>query len=235
MKLLKIQKYKYEGFVYDLVVAKNKNFVADSVVIHNCAKKRYFMNVLDNEGVRYATPKLKVMGLEVVKSSTPGVIRKTLKAALSIILDEGEAKIQDYILKCQSEFSKFSIEEISFPRGVNGLSKYNDSVTIYSKGTPIHTKGSLLYNDKLLELGLENKYPLIGEGDKVKYTYLREPNPMKNMVISYPTELPVEFGLHKYVDFNMQFEKSFLAPLRNILDAIGWKTEKSTSIEDFFN
>lgn len=213
------------------IIFKRESIFSSGVFV---SKKRYFMNVLDNEGVRYSTPKLKVMGLEVVKSSTPGVIREKLRAGLGIILNSGEAKIQEYISLCKSEFSNFTIEEISFPRGVNGLQKYGDSKNIYSKGAPIHTKGALLYNAKLKELNLENKYQKIGEGDKVKFAYLREPNPMKDSVIAYPVELPLEFGLHDYVDFDKQFEKSFLNPLKNILIAIGWTTEQSNSIEDFF-
>lgn len=197
------------------------------------AKKRYFMNVLDNEGVRYASPELKVMGMEVVKSSTPGVVRDHLKQCLALILENKEYELQRFIQDFKTKFKSLPVEDISFPRGVNGIDKYSAG-TGYKSGCPIHTKGAILYNQKLRTLKLDNIYPIIGDGDRVKYTYLKTPNTIKDSVISFPSELPKEFNLDGYIDYDMQFNKAFLEPIRHILSILGWSIEKKNSIEDFF-
>ena len=142
--------------------------------------------------------------------------------------------MQDFIADFREEFGKLPAEDISFPRGCNGIANYSDKVTLYTKGTPLHVKGAILYNHYLKEKGLDKKYPFIQEGEKIKFTYLKTPNHFKDTVVSYPGRLPPEFGLQNYIDYDLQFEKSFLDPIKVILDAIGWKTEKANSIEDFF-
>jgi hypothetical protein len=131
-------------------------------------------------------------------------------------------------------FYKLPAEEISSPRGCNGIANYSDKVTLYTKGTPLHVKGAILYNHYLKDNNLDKKYPLIQEGEKIKYTYLKVPNHFKDTVVSFPGRLPPEFGLQEYIDYDTQFDKAFLDPIKVILDAIGWKVEKTTSIEDFF-
>ena len=199
------------------------------------AKKRYILNIYNNEGVQYAEPKMKVMGLEMVKSSTPAAIRTKMKESIKLIINGTEDDIHKFIADFREEFKRMPPEEISTPRGMNGLKTYTDAVSMYKKGTPIHVKGAILYNHHLKELGLTKKYELIKEGEKIKYTYLKMPNPFKETVISYPSRLPKEFELDKYVDYDLQFDKTFLDPIRGILDCIGWKTEKGNSLEDFFS
>ena len=199
------------------------------------AKKRYILNIYNNEGVQYAEPKMKVMGLEMVKSSTPAAIRAKMKESIKLIINGTEEDIHKFIADFREEFRKMPPEEISTPRGMNGLKTYTDAVSLYKKGTPIHVKGAILYNHHLKQLGLIKKYELIKEGEKIKYTYLKMPNPFKETVISYPSRLPKEFELDKYVDYDLQFDKTFLDPIRGILDCIGWKTEKGNSLEDFFS
>ena len=198
------------------------------------AKKRYILNVYNNEGVVYKKPKLKVMGLEMIKSSTPSAVREKMRELIELMMTAKETEIQDFISNFRSEFKKLPVEEISFPRGLNGLNDYSDSATLYKKGTPIHVKGAIIYNFNLKKLELTNKYPSIQEGEKLKFTYLKMPNPFKDSVISYPTRLPREFNLQEYIDYDLQFEKSFLEPVKVILDCIGWKTEKQNTLEDFF-
>jgi DNA polymerase elongation subunit (family B) len=198
------------------------------------AKKRYIMNVYNNEGVQYKTPKMKVMGLEMVKSSTPAAIREKMKQSIELILRGNEDEVQKFINEFKEQFFKLPAEEISFPRGVNGLAEYSDSSTLYKKGTPIHVKGAILYNHNLKKLKLEKKYPMIQEGEKLKFTYLKKPNPFMDTVISYPNRLPKEFGLQDYIDYETQFEKAFLDPIRIILDSIGWSTEKKSTLDSFF-
>jgi len=198
------------------------------------AKKRYILNVHNSEGVQYAEPKLKIMGIEAIKSSTPQVCREKFKEIFHIIMTGSEADTQKYIAKFRNEFNKLPPEAISSPRGVSDLKKWSDKRTIYGKGCPIHVRGSLLYN-KYLDLNdMKNKYEVIKEGEKIKFTYLKTPNPIKEDVISYPRNLPPEFKLHRYVDYDKQFEKSFLEPMNMILTAIGWKAEESVSLESFF-
>jgi DNA polymerase elongation subunit (family B) len=198
------------------------------------AKKRYILNVYNNEGVQYAEPDLKVMGLEMIKSSTPSIVREKMKEVVKLMVSGTEQDVQDYLAKFKSDFSKLPAEEISFPRGVNGLEEYYHSVSLYTKGTPIHVKGALLYNHYLKQHDLTKKYPLIQSGEKIKFTYLKMPNPFKDTVISYPGRLPPEFGLDKYIDYDVQYEKTFLEPIKVILDCMGWQTEKINSLKDFF-
>ena len=198
------------------------------------AKKRYILNVYNNEGVQYAEPQMKVKGLEMIKSSTPYAIREKMKEMVKLVMNGTETDVQDFIAKFREDFKKLPVEDISFPRGVNNLAEYRDSTGIYKKGTPIHVKGALIYNHYLKQKNLTNSYPLIQEGEKLKFTYLKEPNPMKDTVISFPTRLPKEFDLQKYIDYNIQFEKAFIEPVSVILNCMGWTSEQSNSLESFF-
>jgi DNA polymerase elongation subunit (family B) len=199
------------------------------------AKKRYILNVYNNEGVQYKEPDLKVMGLEMIKSSTPSVVRDKMKELIKILVSGTEQDVQNFIADFREHFKNLPVEDISFPRGLNGLNNYSDPVTLYKKGTPIHVKGAILYNNKLKQLGLTKKYQLIQEGEKVKFTYLKLPNTFKDSVVSFPSRLPSEFALQEYIDYDTQFEKTFLEPIKVILDCMNWKTEKTSSIEDFFS
>ena len=198
------------------------------------AKKRYILNVYNNEGVQYAEPQMKVMGLEMVKSSTPSSIRDKMKQVIKLMVTGTEDDVQEFIADFRKEFRTLPIEEISFPRSVNGLKTYTDKAQIYTKGTPIHVKGALLYNYLLNKHDLTNKYPKVQEGEKLKFTYLIQPNPINDTVISYPSRLPTEFGLDNYIDYELQFEKAFLDPIKIILDCIDWQVEKTSSLADFF-
>jgi DNA polymerase elongation subunit (family B) len=199
------------------------------------AKKRYILNVYNNEGVQYNEPHLKVMGLEMVKSSTPSVIRDKMKKTINLIVNGTEEDIHKFIADFKKQFKELPPEEVSFPRGCNGLKEYSDSVLMYKKGTPIHVRGAILYNHHLKKLNLDKQYPYIQEGEKLKFTYLKQPNIFKDNVISYPVRLPKEFGLHEYIDYDLQFEKAFIDPIKVILDCVGWTTDKKTSLEDFFS
>ena len=198
------------------------------------AKKRYIMNVYNNEGVEYAKPKVKVMGLEMIKSSTPAYCRKIMWEAIDIVLNKSENDLIDMIETWRQEFRSQDISDIAFPRGVNGLEKFSDAKMIYGKGCPIHVRGSLLYNNLVRQRKLEKVYPLIQEGEKIKFIFLKEPNTIQSDVVAFPTILPKELGIDQYVDYDTQFEKSFIDPLRIVLDSIDWKTEHVSSLEDFF-
>lgn len=198
------------------------------------AKKRYILNVFDNEGVRYSEPKLKIMGIEAIKSSTPGVCRDALKELFKVIVSGSESKTQRAIEQFKAHFKTLPPEDVSFPRGVSAIEKWRDKQTVFKNGTPIHVRGALLYNSAIKENGLQNRYPMIQAGDKVKFSYLRMPNPIRQNVISYPEYLPPELQLHKYIDYDKQFQKTFLDPIEPILDAVGWSTENRQTLEEFF-
>lgn len=218
---------------YDQKMQMKRENIADRGIW--TAKKRYILNVWDSEGVRYEDPKLKVMGIESVKSSTPAPCRKMLKEAFNILMTGTEEDVIDFIDKSRAEFKSLPPEQISFPRSVSDVIKYKSHSNIYTKGTPIHVRGALLFNHYIIKNELSNKYSLIKNGEKIKFCYLKKPNILHENVISFIQEFPKELNLDKYVDYDLQFEKSFVEPLKAILDAIGWNVEKTVNLELFFS
>jgi DNA polymerase elongation subunit (family B) len=198
------------------------------------AKKRYILNVWDSEGVRYEEPKLKMMGIEAVKSSTPAPCRQMIKDGLKLMMNGTEDDVIKFIDKCREDFKKLPPEQIAFPRTASDVRKYQSSSTIYAHKTPIHIRGALLFNHYVKEKKLTNKYSLIGNGEKIKFIYLKKPNIIQENIISFIQDFPKELGLDKYIDYELQFEKSFVEPLKSILDAIGWNVEKTVNLELFF-
>jgi DNA polymerase elongation subunit (family B) len=197
-------------------------------------KKMYILNAWNVEGVQYDKPKLKMSGIEAVRSSTPHACRENIKKAFDIIMNGNKGDLITFIEKFRSDFLTLPFEQVAFPRGVKGLNKYKDNATIYKKGTPIQVKGSLLFNNLIKEKGLTNVKP-IGDGDKIRFAYLKLPNPIKETVIATPDELPIEFNLDKYIDRELQFEKSFLEPVRSITSIIDWEVEQRSTLESFFS
>ena len=197
------------------------------------AKKRYILNVFNEEGLNLKEPKLKIMGIEAVKSSTPAPCRVKIKEALKVIMNKDEASLIDFIENFRNHFKKLSPEDIAYPRSCNNLKKYSSSKDIYQKSTPIHVKGALIYNNMLKKNKLR-KYEVIQDGDKVKFITLKEPNPIREHVISFTSKLPKEFNLHQYIDYDEMFTKSFLEPLRFIVNAIGWNFERKATLDEFF-
>ena len=218
---------------YDQKMFMKRENIADRGIW--TAKKRYILNVWDSEGVRYEEPKLKMMGIEAVKSSTPAPCRKMIKDALKLMMNGTEEDVIDFIDKSRKEFKSLPPEDISFPRTVSDVQKYYSYTTIYMKGTPIHIRGALLFNHYVKEKKLTNKYSLIQNGEKIKFCYLKKPNIIQENVISFIQDFPKELDLEKYVDYDLQFEKSFVEPLKAILDAIGWNVEKTVNLELFFS
>ena len=197
------------------------------------AKKRYILNVHNNEGVQYAQPKIKIMGIEAVKSSTPQACRTAMNQLFKVIVTGDESRTQDAIALFKEHFKTLSPDKIAFPRGVTSVSDYSDRTLVYRKGTPIHVRGSLLYNHHIKGKALDKKYQLINNGDKVKFIYLYVPNSIQENVIAFPDFLPEELELHKYIDYNLQFQKTFIDPIEIILDAIGWSAEPKADLQQF--
>jgi DNA polymerase elongation subunit (family B) len=227
----------FDELYYSLGGYENKMVMGREVIADRgiwTAKKRYILNVHDNEGVRYTKPHLKIMGIEAIKSSTPAICRKALKDMFKRIIETDEQTVQSDIQNFKKVFSQASAEEVSFPRSVQNIKKWNDKETIYKKGTPIHVRGALLHNELIRNKNLKNKIEQIHSGDKVKFTYLIKPNPIKENVISFIDFLPKQFNLDEYVDYNLQFEKTFISAIEPVLSAVGWESEKTISLESFF-
>jgi len=218
---------------YDQKMFMKRENIADRGIW--TAKKRYILNVWDSEGVRYDEPKLKMMGIEAVKSSTPAPCRLLIKNALKLMMNGTEEDVIDFIDESRKQFKKLPPEEIAFPRTASNVQKYKAHSTKYEKGTPIHIRGALLFNHYVKAKKLDNKYSLISNGEKVKFLYLQKPNVIQENVISFIQDFPRELGLEKYVDYDLQFDKSFVEPLKAILDAIEWNVEKTVNLELFFS
>lgn len=235
---------------YEQKMFMKRENLADTMI--SVSKKRYVMSVYDSEGVRYKEPQLKIMGLQMVKSSTPAVIRDKLKESLKAILYGSEKDVHKFVSDFKSDFMKFAPEEIAFPRGVNNLEKYANSSgtrevsvhwggmpkvhsSIYVKGTPIHVRGALLFNHYLKHYEVDNKYQSIQDGDKIKFLYLKTPNTIQEDCIAFIDKLPPEFNLNEYVDYDKMYEKTFIDAVQNILDAMGWNCEPQPTLDDFFS
>jgi len=217
---------------YDQKMQMKRENIADRGIW--TAKKRYILNVWNSEGVAYTEPKLKMMGIEAVKSSTPAPCRKMIKDALKIMMNGTEEDVINFIDKCREEFKTLPPEQIAFPRTASDVQKYFSSSNIYAHKTPIHVRGALLFNHYVKANKLTNKYSLINNGEKIKFIFLKKPNIIHENVIAFIQDFPKELGLDKYIDYDLQFEKSFVEPLKSILDAIGWNVEKTVNLDLFF-
>lgn len=197
-------------------------------------KKHYILNVYNQEGVAFEKPKLKMMGIEAIRTSTPQVVRDGIKHALSVIMNQTEDALQGYVAEFREDFCKLPFEDVAFPRSVSDMDKYASPSTIYIKGTPINVKGALIYNYHLKRLKLDNTHESIASGQKIKYAYCTMPNPLQTTVLTCPHTLPTEFGMDRYIDRDKQFEKAFLEPIKKIVGAIGWECEKRSTLDAFF-
>ena len=217
---------------YDQKMIMKRENIADRGIW--TAKKRYILNVWDSEGVRYEKAKLKIMGIEAIKTSTPAPCRKYLKDAFSLLMSGTEDEVIDYIEQCRKEFKELPPEEVAFPRSLSNVEKWKSSANMYEKGCPIHVRGAILYNHYVKKKNLDNKYAAIQNGEKIKFCYLKTPNWMHENVISFIQDFPSELDLVKHVDYELQFNKSFMEPIKVILDCIGWETERKNTLESFF-
>jgi DNA polymerase elongation subunit (family B) len=237
MELEKYISNSYEELAQYVNAYEQKMFMKRETIAERgiwTAKKRYILNAWDIEGVRFSEPKLKIMGIEAVKSSTPASCRSMIKDALKLMMSGTEDDVIDFIEKSRVQFKKLSPSDIAFPRTVSDVDKYKSNLSIYAKGTPIHARGALLFNHHIKDKKLTEKYNTINNGEKIKFCYLRKPNPIHENVISFINEFPIELGLMNYIDYDLQFDKAFLEPLKTLLDSIGWSVEKTSTLDSFF-
>ena len=211
---------------YEQKMFMGREVIADKAVW--TAKKRYALNVYDSEGVRYAKPKMKVMGMEIVKSSTPANVRGKLKEAVNLMLTGTESELQALVHKYKKEFKTLPIPDISFPRGLTDYGKYEHQ----TKSVPIHARAAKVFNHLLKKHNVKSEK--IGDGSKLKFVYLKEPNPFNSNAIAFISGIPPEFDVERWVDYDIQFEKAFLSPLEGVLQPVGWDWEEKSSLESFF-
>lgn len=218
---------------YENKIHFKREKICDRGIFLDEKKKRYILNVWDEEGTRFNTPETKVTGIEAVRSSTPEIVRKALKETFVIMMNKTEGETLQFIDKFEVKFKESTPEDIAMPKSANNLDQYTDGVRIYGKGTPIHVRAALLYNHHLKDKNLVGKYEEILDGEKIKYLHLKTPNPIQENIIGFPKFLPPELDLHKYIDWDMQFDKTYLSPLKTIFQAVSWKTDNSISLDDF--
>ena len=222
---------------YEQKMVMKREVIADKGIW--TAKKRYILNVHNSEGVQYAEPKLKMMGIEAVKSSTPQVCRDKIKDALKVIMSGDENDLNDFIQDFRKEWMGMDAASIAFPRSCNGMKKWRDSNSVYLKGTPMHVKGALIYNHQLKVKKLSSKYPEIMDGEKIKFVHLKDPNPYQCNAFTFLTDCPKELDINKYIDYEKQFEKSYVEPLKFITSAINWNIDDTygtqANLMDFFS
>ncbi len=223
--------FKYLN-VHQKRITFKREVIADSGVW--LAKKRYALNVHDSEGIVYDPPKIKVQGMEIVRSSTPSSVRSALKDCVGIVLTKNESALREFVRNMEEKWHKMSHQDIAFPRTVNNVTQYKDPSSIFRKGTPIHVKGALMYNHLIQTKNLEKKYQLLLEGDKIKFVYMKEPNPLGINVITFQSEIPQEFGLENYINYDLMFEKAFLDPLNSLVECVGWQIKEQATLEGLF-
>jgi DNA polymerase elongation subunit (family B) len=217
---------------YDQKMFMKRENIADKGIWK--AKKMYILNVWNSEGVEYEKPKLKMMGIEAVRSSTPTACREAIKKSLELIMSGSESDLQKYVADFKTKFRTLNFDDVAFTRGVKDIEKYWVAGRFQSQ-TPIHVRGSVVYNEMLKRLKLTNKYESIASGEKIKFVYLKNPNPAKDYVISCPNGLPKELKMESYIDYDQQFEKGYLSPIESITSTMGWQAEKRATLEDWFN
>lgn len=217
--------------------------IADTFIIR--AKKNYIMRMYDNEGVRYAEPYYKMMGIEVVRTSHPIMVRDALKTAMKMIIEGSNDEIRLFVKNFKKEFMNAPLNKIAAPRGMNDLTKYmNEDYTAKQyeylpeggkkKLTiPMNATASINYNFLVNKYNLSNKYEFIKNGSKIKYLPLKEPNPIKSHVIGFIDDIPTEFGLNDYVDKEAHFNKMFVGPLESFLVYNGWTIAENTLLDMF--
>ena len=208
-------------------------------------KKKYCMSQIYCDGKWYLDkPKMKIKGIEVVRTSTPYVVREKIRETLNLIFQTGDNKILiDFIEEFRKEFYKMSFEEVGMPRGINLYGNRRDKQTgttstvlhtLGRKGIPIQVRAALIYNKALKDFKLEKKYPVIENGDKIKFAYIKKPNYIQSDIVGCLEKMPKELLPKFEIDYPVMFQKTFMAPLEKIFSTIGYDTETRVDLSEFF-
>lgn len=212
-------------------IVMKREVIGDRAIL--CGKKHYIIRKLDEEGYRLPEPEIKMMGIEAIKTSIPMAIRKHLKSIIQILLDDNKGKFYEYVEKIKDEFEELSFEDMSSPTSVNKVEYYDLGDGKYRKGTPMHVKSAIGFNNYIIKESLTNKVPLIQSGDKIKYVRLNMPNPFDSEVLANVELLQQFIDVKPYINYYAQMERVFLKPLKPIVDAVGWPIEKVNTLDIF--
>lgn len=209
-------------------IVMKREKIASAILV---AKKNYVVNVYDNEGVRYATPKLSVTGLESVKASTPKFFRKKLEEGYKLCFDDDEEKIHKFVLSVHEELYNLHIDDLAGNTTVNNITLFQDGLGGYRTGTPGHVRAAIAYNNLV---SASDQYQKINNGDKVKIIQLKEPNPVKSKSICWIDKFPDDLIDPKYIDREKDYQKFFIKPFTRVLDVLSWHTEYQPNLDDLF-
>jgi len=218
--------------VHDPVLDMKMEAVGSGVFI---AKKKYIMSIVHMEGVDYAEPEMKMTGVEAVKSSTPAPARKALTDCAQIIVTGSEDELIEYVDKFRKNWTSLPPDEIALPTSVNGIRKYHIEGNQYKLGCPMHIRAAINYNHWIQRKEIDMYYSDIKDGSKAKYIFLIKNNKTKENVIAFPNKLPKELDLHSKIDYNTQLERSFLSPLKIMLEPTKWSYERKANLMDLFS
>ena len=194
------------------------------------AKKRYVLRVREDEGTRFALdhPKIKTVGIEIARSSTPSWIRSKLKEAIPILLDKSFADVRTWFLKTKEEYMSQPVETLAISGAVTSLD-YN----IKDSSIPIGSRSVLVYNKFVEDNNLTNKYPLIPPGEKSKRLYLKTPNKFNSDTIAFTNPSFIK-EFKDYIDYDKNFEKTFISPLSIMTTPLKYDiTLKTDTLEDW--
>lgn len=197
------------------------------------APKKYIMRKIWEEG-KYLNPDkntFKLRGIEIVRTTTPQFFRDKLKEAVKIIYNQSNEELLKFIDQTKKEYLKLDFIDMANPTGVNGMDKYN----LNSKRIPIHVYGSLIYNLYIENKKLSDRYQLITDKNKIKISYIKQPNCMGSHVISVPNNIfPDELKDKIELDYDRMFDKNFMNPIKRFLEVVNWDDVRQYDLDDAF-
>lgn len=209
------------------------------------AKKRYAMNVVyDLESNLDVQNKMKVKGLDVVRSTFPPAFRNFMNEMMTDILakvpkDEVDAKV----LKFRKSLSTMHYLEIARNTAVKNISEYDThtgKLNDFLKKTPAHVKAALSYNALLKHFKIEHKYERITDGAKIKWVYLIE-NPYKLdalAITGYNDPQQIVDIITNYIDYKALFQNELQKKIEDFYSALKWgniPTKVNQNIYKFFD
>ena len=221
-----------------------REIIADRFIL--LKKKKYLCRLRANEATVFPddAPKIKAMGVELIKSSTPKFSIEHMSEALPILFDGTQKDLREWFEKCKTEFKNAPISDIVANMTVNCV----DYDLRKNLAIPINSRASLIYNEFIKKHNLEGSFNLIHAGDKIKYIYLKTPNTLGETIVNstgrsikktYPNVIAfIDYNfiqyIKDYIDYDTQFEKTLIKPLEFMANAINFTVkEKAMDLFDF--